>query len=339
MTAHRRRTVEPRCIRQRCPAWAADVASLDDEVRIRSACFLAIAEMQRLHGDVLPVEVIRRGCVVDGERIAVFSLQKGIHTPRQLGAALAVTTAPPKRNSDAPYDDHMAADGTYRYHYRSARTDSGRAHADAERDNRAVRAALQQGLDIIYWHGVVPGQYLPFFPVQVTDDDRTASVFSLNLTGLSAASLGGSGGFVAAEAPARGYRNAVVQARIHQARFRATVLRAYANACSVCQLRRSELVDAAHIVTDADGGEPVVQNGLALCRLHHAAFDRNIMGITPDLVVHVRQDVLREVDGPMLVHGLQGFHGANLANLPRRRTERPGSDFLERRWEAFRAAS
>jgi len=47
-------------------------------------------------------------------------------------------------------------------------------------------------------------------------------------------------------------------------------------------------------------GEPIVPNGLALCKLHHAAFDRHILGVRPDLVVEVRLDILREVDGPMV---------------------------------------
>ena len=55
-------------------------------------------------------------------------------------------------------------------------------------------------------------------------------------------------------------------------------------------------------------GEPKVSNGLALCKLHHAAFDCHIIGVNPDYRVEVRVDVLEEIDGPMLEHGLQGFH-------------------------------
>jgi len=39
-------------------------------------------------------------------------------------------------------------------------------------------------------------------------------------------------------------------------------------------------------------GEPVVPNGLALCKLHHAAFDGHLLGINPDLVVHVARAIL-----------------------------------------------
>jgi len=61
-------------------------------------------------------------------------------------------------------------------------------------------------------------------------------------------------------------------------------------------------------------------NGLALCKLHHAAFDANIIGVTPDLEVTVRLDVLQEIDGPMLQHGLQGSGdpGRALRPLPPR---------------------
>jgi putative restriction endonuclease len=125
---------------------------------------------------------------------------------------------------------------------------------------------------------------------------------------------------------------------MHQARFREAVLRAYRSCCAICSLRRRELVDAAHIVGDADGGAPVLTNGLVLCKLHHAAFDRHILGIRPDLHVVVRHDILAEVDGPMLLHGLQGFHDQKLRVIPSRRADRPGADELEQRWERFRSA-
>ena len=78
-------------------------------------------------------------------------------------------------------------------------------------------------------------------------------------------------------------------------------------------------------------------NGLALCTLHHAAFDRHILGITPGLKVEVRLDILREADGPMLRHGLQGFQGADIVT-PRSAMLRPRAEFLAERYELFRRA-
>ena len=37
-----------------------------------------------------------------------------------------------------------------------------------------------------------------------------------------------------------------------------------------------------------------------MSNLHHAAFDRQIIGVQPDHVVEVRRDVLEEINGPML---------------------------------------
>ena len=88
--------------------------------------------------------------------------------------------------------------------------------------------------------------------------------------------------------------------RMHQREFRQRVRRAYREQCAICRLRHEELLDAAHILPDGHPrGEPVVPNGLALCKPHHAAFDRHVLGVRPDLTVELRPDVLREPDGPM----------------------------------------
>jgi putative restriction endonuclease len=97
------------------------------------------------------------------------------------------------------------------------------------------------------------------------------------------------------------------------------------------------LLDAAHILPDARGGAPVVTNGISLCKLHHAAFDQNILGIRPDLMIEINRRVLDEIDGPMLLHGLQGFHRSPLT-VPRPRQLRPDAVLLEQRYEVFRAS-
>jgi putative restriction endonuclease len=125
----------------------------------------------------------------------------------------------------------------------------------------------------------------------------------------------------------------------HQQGFRERVLRAYQEQCAICRLRHEELLEAAHILPDGHPkGDPIVPNGLALCKLHHAAYDRNILGITPNLVVEIRLDILRESDGPMLEHGLQGFQG-RIIHTPRPSQLRPRADLLAERYEAFRRAS
>jgi putative restriction endonuclease len=81
-----------------------------------------------------------------------------------------------------------------------------------------------------------------------------------------------------------------------------------------------------------------VPNGLALCRLHHGAFDRNLLGISPDLEVRLAPEVLDEEDGPMLEHGLREFHGHRI-NVPRSKHSKPDRDRLAWRYERFLSRS
>jgi len=122
--------------------------------------------------------------------------------------------------------------------------------------------------------------------------------------------------------PARRYAEVIVQRRLHQRPFRDRVLLAYGSQCALCRLRHPRLLDAAHIKEDSDGGEPIVPNGMAMCAIHHRAFDAYVLGVRPDYVVDIRGDVLLEEDGPTLQHALQGLHG-ELIILPKRRVERP----------------
>ena len=79
-------------------------------------------------------------------------------------------------------------------------------------------------------------------------------------------------------------------------------------------------------------------NGLGLCKIHHSAFDADIIGIDADVRVHVREDVLREQDGPMLRYGLREAHGSLLV-LPKREVDRPNRDFLAERFVRFNSAA
>ena len=99
-------------------------------------------------------------------------------------------------------------------------------------------------------------------------------------------------------------------------------------------LKEVKLLDAAHIVGDlAEQGEPVVNNGLNLCTIHHRAFDRDLVGISPDFKVQVAPRLLEDDDGPML-DLLKGSHGVTI-ELPARRLARPDPERLAIRFEQF----
>jgi putative restriction endonuclease len=80
-----------------------------------------------------------------------------------------------------------------------------------------------------------------------------------------------------------GRRQAIrtVMERIGQGNFRSRILAVYRHRCVVCEIQL-DLVGAAHIVPVTAGGDNSTVNGLALCYLHHEAYDRGIVGITPE---------------------------------------------------------
>ena len=203
-----------------------------------------------------------------------------------------------------------------------------------------LRECWRRSEPLIYFHGVVKGQYLPFYPVFIDADEPGQLRFLVALN--DQRSLEGLPGFTGAstsEPIERRYAVALTRRRLHQEPFKYRILRAYREHCAVCRLRHRELLEAAHIVPDSEGGPAHEPNGLALCKLHHAAFDANILGIRPDLLIEIREDILREVDGPMLDHGLQEFQGRRLLQVPRSKGLRPSPEFLDYRYQRFKKAS
>ncbi len=265
---------------------------------------------------------------LDGRRIPLMG-PSGIWKPAACELPLSITTT-----LGGPYDDSFDRHaGTLHYAYRGI--------DPAHRDNVGLRQAMVERVPLVYFHAVEPGSYVAAYPVFVVADNPTALSFSLQVDDVSVVDQPGFDSSASAEdsEPRRAYVTATFRRRLHQVAFRERVLRAYAERCALCQLRHLELLDAAHITPDSDlAGEPVVSNGVALCKLHHAAFDRFFFTIRPDYTVEVRPSILAESDGPMLVVGLQQIHG-QLIHLPRRAVEAPDPQRLERRYEQFMDAA
>lgn len=75
----------------------------------------------------------------------------------------------------------------------------------------------------------------------------------------------------------RAYRLALGKVRLHQRRFRALLLLHYPAECAYCGLDVLEVLEAAHLVPDADGGDASVENGRLLCPNHHRALDSGLL--------------------------------------------------------------
>jgi putative restriction endonuclease len=85
-------------------------------------------------------------------------------------------------------------------------------------------------------------------------------------------------------------------------------------------------------------GQPIVSNGLPLTKIHHSAFDADLIGIDPDYRIHVSDRLLEIHDGPFLELGLKGIAG-QVIQLPRRNEDRPDRDRLALRFEKFKKAA
>lgn len=289
---------------------------LVDELEVRRAAMTYVAARADAAGGVITraeLEAFTYG----GEPLKLIDQSRGIRNPRQLAATLSILSQP-----RGPYEDDLdPVDGLLRYAYRTGAVDAG--------DNRKLRLAAELGVPLILLQGISAGVFVPHMPVYVVDDDPVARVVKVAVD----ESLRFRAGDAVSDEQRR-YAERLTRLRLHQPVFRARVLSAYERACAICRLKHVDLLDAAHIVSDAEGGQPVVPNGLSLCKIHHAAYDRGIVGIRPDYVVEVRDDVLLEVDGPMLRHGIQDVHGWRL-ELPKRRADLPDRALLAARYRSF----
>lgn len=237
-----------------------------------------------------------------------------------MAATLSILTSP-----DGPYADRED-DGFLHYSYQKG-PEGGK--------NLKLRAAMELGLPIMRFHKIAKAVYQPVFPVYVVGDNPTTREFILTFD----ERLRAAPDLFDLSPIEKEYARRLVRQRLHQPEFRARVILAYRQKCCVCSLGHAELLDAAHIVADANGeGDPALTNGLSLCKIHHAAYDRYFLGIDPHGLIHINRRLLDEVDGPMLRHGLQEMHGRQISQ-PTRESDRPAPERLDHRFTRFRDAA
>ncbi|HVC87673.1 MAG TPA: HNH endonuclease [Gaiellaceae bacterium] len=291
---------------------------------LRASCFASLDVLSATHGEDIPYRGgLEFGFAFRGRRIPFLSPQKGIfRAAAQEGpAALSVNTS-----ANSPYDDEETPDGFF-YAYRAGSID--------QPDNRALRAAYADAVPLVYFIATRPGFYKPLYPSYVIVDDPVAQRV-LVAPGRMVGPLDERDPILVEDPLERQYAVRDTRVRLHQARFRGRILVAYSSRCTICRLKETRLLDAAHIAGDLEvHGEPMVSNGLSLCSIHHRAFDENLVGISPDYTVHVAQRLLEDEDGPML-ELLKTFH-SHMIDLPNRRNWQPDRERLAERFDRFRA--
>ncbi|WP_300974485.1 HNH endonuclease [Sphingomonas sp. LHG3406-1] len=306
------------------------VMTTAEDARVR---MLIAAHVRRLStSGSLSSSDLLAGAKVDGQRIPIVNPQRGIFKPKQLRYLLSIRTVYPKIGARVWYDDQRevhaqieAGEEVIDYAFQGSDPDAF--------DNQWLREAMQDQVPILYLLGVAPGRYSAQFPTFVVDWNpgalRAGIAFGAPITAAEAANV--------PDSAERKYALRTVRQRLHQARFREAVLTAYGNRCAITGLPEPRLLDAAHIIGDLQSkGQPVVPNGLPLSKVHHAAFDANLIGIDPDFRIHVSDALLSINDGPMFEQGVKLKHGEKI-RLPSRTKDHPDQDRLAERFQHFQA--
>ncbi len=297
--------------------------TVDSNLAIREAAVRHCRQLSRRWGDAVPASALTPEFVVDDQRVKVVMWGRGIFKPKQLtDGPLTLVSSLTSRYTDQRLDGDVLL-----YDYAPEQA-FGWA-------NEGLKRLSQLGRSVILLEQVKekPGsEYMIFAPVSILGFDDGARKFRLGLAEaqVEAPGLGAvptPGEFVKA------YATTMVQARLHQARFRKSTLTAYDDQCAICELRERPLLDAAHIVPDRlPDSVPEVRNGLAMCPTHHRAYDQDFLTITEQYRVSVQRDRLRHLHSAATARILLDFDERTIV-MPRDRGSWPAPEFLRRRGE------
>lgn len=136
-------------------------------------------------------------------------------------------------------------------------------------------------------------------------------------------------------------REVVIRQRVNQSLFRNMVLSAYNNSCCITGIARLDLLEACHIVDwkEDDKNRLNPCNGLSMNVLFHRAYDRLLVGISPDLRVEISDrmyDGLRGEEKDKTYSFFNPYNGVAIS-LPRK--FKPKIEFIEVHYDKFLKAN
>jgi putative restriction endonuclease len=287
-----------------------------EQIQLRERIMRDLTQIYEKNGCVSREEL--SNYAIDGIPYRLVDQSRGIWNPKYLDSTLSIISDP-----DSHYKDHHRDDGLIEYAYQKGNLSGV---------NTKMRIAMKNRDPIILLTKIATGVFVPVMPVYIVGDDPLTNRFLVAIDEAMVVLAENSGSISTIQ---KKYAKAIVKRRLHQPEFRGRVMRAYNTQCAICLLRHGELLDAAHIMPDMhELGVPAVSNGIALCKIHHTAYDQNFVGISPDLIVHVNNYLLEERDGPMLKHGIQEMSGRKIY-VPEKLTDNPSIDALDYRFKVF----
>lgn len=118
--------------------------------------------------------------------------------------------------------------------------------------------------------------------------------------------------------------------KLRDVNFRKRVLTAYTFHCAICS-KQLKLVEAAHIIpVNHEHGTDETCNGLALCALHHKAYDQALIAVDVNYSVLLNQNQIAELKKSRLIEGLDNFvkELRSIIILPPAISDRPHVEYL-----------
>ncbi|MDP1931295.1 MAG: HNH endonuclease [Gammaproteobacteria bacterium] len=303
-----------------------------ESIALINASFNRVKWLEQIWGDDIPWSAIAEGIEVNGEKVHIANKARGIFKPKQLSRGiLSIKTTAPRVGRTNIYSDAETTEGFYRYSLQMGDPNGG--------GNKNLWEAYEDRMPFVYFHAVAESIYKAIWPCFV-DNIRPEEGYCSVIVGAQTAVSSEKPKVVIYQlptAPERAYAIRASRVRLFQATFRENVLRVYDNRCAISGLPVKLLLDAAHITPDSEEDSSTdVTNGIALSRVHHRAYDSNLIGISPDLKVLVSERLLSVADGPML-DAIKSNNGKYLSE-PSHRDARPDRDRLARRFEQFTSA-
>ncbi len=289
---------------------------MPDDDFIRLLAINRVRELRDVWADAIPEGELAKGFLYEGH-VVLLKGPQGIFKPRQLtdGPLTLMSTL------GSHYEDELFdRANTLRYDY---------APPSREHENDGLKNVMAAGKPVILLKQVKAKprpEYMVVAPLYVDGFDDARRQFALSTREVLEAETQAPGALVVREIQ-KAYGETTVRTRLHQAYFRRDVLSVYRSRCCVCELRVRPLLQGAHIVPDAVAeGIAAVQNGLSLCSLHHAAYDRNILRVKTDYTIAVEHEWIETGDN-FARASLSEFDGRTI-RLPGERAHYPNPDLL-----------
>lgn len=90
-------------------------------------------------------------------------------------------------------------------------------------------------------------------------------------------------------------RTTIIRQRVNQSFFRSAVMSAYNFKCCISGINAPQLLDACHIVNWSEdiNNRTNPKNGLCMNPFFHKAYDKNLLAITPDMLVIVSEELFQ----------------------------------------------